>query len=51
VFESAPGEVWAAYADFDGIAPRHGIENRSDLFKMAASVIASITSSVQAKNR
>jgi hypothetical protein len=40
VFESAPGEVWAAYADFDWIAPRHGIENRSDLFKMAASVIA-----------
>jgi uncharacterized protein (DUF302 family) len=51
VFESAPGEVWAAYTDFDWIARRHGIDNRSDQFKMAASVIASITSSVQATNR
>src|SRR5262249_5204379 len=35
--------------DFDWIARRHGIKNRSDQFKMASTVIASITSSVTAK--
>jgi uncharacterized protein (DUF302 family) len=49
VFENDKGEVWTAYTDFDWIARRHGIENRSDQFKMASSVIASITSSVKAK--
>src|SRR5215469_12088602 len=49
VYESEKGEVWTAYTDFDWIARRHGIENRNDQFKMAASVIASITSSVRAK--
>ena len=43
------GQVWAAYTDFDWIKRRHGIENRDDAFKMASSVIASITSSVAAK--
>ena len=33
----------------DWIARRHGIENRTDQFKTASSVIASITSSVQAR--
>ena len=49
VFENEKGEVWTAYSDFDWIARRHGIKNRKDQFKMASSVIASITSSVKAK--
>jgi len=49
VFETEKGEVWTAYTDFNWIARRHGIENRSDQFKMASTVIASITSSVTAK--
>ena len=49
VFEDGKGEVWTAYTDFDWIARRHGIKNRSDQFKMASTVITSITSSVTAK--
>jgi uncharacterized protein (DUF302 family) len=49
VFENDKSEVWAAYTDFDWIARRHGIKNRNDQFKMASSVITSITSSVKAK--
>jgi uncharacterized protein (DUF302 family) len=49
VFEDESGEVWMAYTDFGWIARRHGIENRDEQFKMATSVIASITSSAQAK--
>ena len=49
VFENDKGEVWAAYTDFDWIARRHGIKNRNDQFKLASSVITSITSSVKAK--
>src|SRR5262245_25886455 len=49
VFENEKGEVWMAYADFDWIARRHGIKNRKDQFKMASTVIGSITSSVKAK--
>jgi uncharacterized protein (DUF302 family) len=49
VYENEQGEVWTAYTDFDWIARRHGIENRKDQFKMATSVIASITSIVKAK--
>jgi len=49
VFENEKGEVWAAYTDFDWVARRHGIKNREDQFKMASSVITSITSSVKAK--
>jgi uncharacterized protein (DUF302 family) len=49
VYENEKGEVWTAYTDFDWIARRHGIENRKDQFKMASSVITSITSSVKAK--
>jgi uncharacterized protein (DUF302 family) len=49
VFENEKGEVWTAYTDFDWIARRHGIKDRKDQFKMASTVIASITSSVQAK--
>jgi uncharacterized protein (DUF302 family) len=49
VFENDKGEVWTAYTDFDWIARRHGIKNRADQFKMASTVIASITSSVKPK--
>jgi uncharacterized protein (DUF302 family) len=49
VYENDKGEVWTAYTDFDWIARRHGIKNRQDQFKMASSVITSITSSVKAK--
>jgi uncharacterized protein (DUF302 family) len=49
VYENEKGEVWTAYTDFDWIARRHGIKNREDQFKMASSVISSITSSVKAK--
>jgi len=49
VFENEKGEVWTAYTDFDWIARRHGIKDREDQFKMASTVIASITSSVKAK--
>ena len=49
VYENDKGEVWTAYTDFDWIARRHGIQNRTDQFKMASSVITSITSSVKAK--
>ena len=49
VYENEKGEVWTAYTDFDWIARRHGIENRKDQFKMASSVITSITSSVKAR--
>src|SRR5262245_29986526 len=49
VFEDEQGQVWTAHTDFDWIARRHGIKNRSDQFKTASGVIASITSSVQAR--
>jgi uncharacterized protein (DUF302 family) len=49
VFENEKGEVWTAYSDFDWIARRHGIKNRKDQFKMASTVISSITSSVKPK--
>ena len=49
VFEDEKGAVWTAYTDFDWIARRHGIESRKDQFKMASTVINSITSSVKAK--
>ena len=49
VYENEKNEVWTAYTDFDWIARRHGIENRKDQFKMASSVIESITSSVKSK--
>jgi uncharacterized protein (DUF302 family) len=49
VFEDDKGAVWAAYTDFEWIARRHEIESRKDQFKMASTVIDSITSSVKAK--
>jgi len=49
VFENDKGEVWTAYTDFDWIARRHAIKNRKEQFKMASTVIESITSSVRTK--
>lgn len=49
VFQDADGAVWAAYTDFAWIARRHHIEDRGAAFGMATEVIASITSTVQAK--
>ena len=49
VTQDDKGQVWAVYTDFDWIKRRHGIKNRDDAFKMASSVISSITSSVAAK--
>lgn len=46
VIQDHAGTVWTVYTDFAWIAARHGIVNRSEQFKMASMVIASITSSV-----
>ena len=48
VFQDDSGTVWTVYTDFAWIAVRHGIVNRDEQFKMASTVIASITSSVKA---
>ena len=48
VIQDSAGTVWTVYTDFAWIAARHGIVNRTDQFKMASMVIASITSSVKA---
>ena len=49
VHQDANGDVWAVYTDFDWIARRHHIKDRSDAFKMASMVVQSITSSVKQK--
>ena len=49
VFEDENGAVWTVYNDFAHIEERHGIADRQAQFKMAAEVIASITSSVTAR--
>ena len=49
VFENEKGEVWTAYTDFAWIARRYGIKDREAQFKMASTVIASITASVAKK--
>ena len=43
------GQVWAVYTDFGWIARRHSIKDREAQFKMASTVIESITSSVKAE--
>jgi len=47
VIQDNAGAVWTVYTDFAWIAARHGIVDRTEQFKMAAMVIASITASVQ----
>ena len=49
VIQDERGDVYAVYTDFDWIAKRHGITNRKEQFETANKVVASITSSVQAK--
>jgi uncharacterized protein (DUF302 family) len=49
VYEDESGQTWAAYSDFDWIARRHGIKDREQAFKMAASVIASIAAAAATK--
>ena len=49
VNQDEKGDVWTAYTDFAWIARRHGITDREQQFKMASTVIDSITSSVKAK--
>ena len=50
VTQADDGSVWTVYSDFGWIAHRHGIKSRDAQFKMASQVIASIASSVAAKN-
>jgi uncharacterized protein (DUF302 family) len=49
VRQDEAGQVWTVYTDFGWIAHRHGIHDRDAQFKMASTVIASITSSVTSK--
>ena len=43
------GDVWAVWTDFDWIAKRHNIRNRAAQFKMATTVVNSITSTITTK--
>jgi uncharacterized protein (DUF302 family) len=49
VYEDEAGAVWAAWTDFAWIAKRHGITTRDAQFRMASSVVQSITSTLQPK--
>ena len=49
VHQDEKGDVWAVYSDFTWIARRYRIKDRDEAFATASNVIASITSSVQAK--
>jgi uncharacterized protein (DUF302 family) len=49
VIQDQSGAVWTVYTDFAWIAARHNIKDREAQFKMASTVIGSITSSVKAK--
>jgi uncharacterized protein (DUF302 family) len=49
VTQDDKGDVWAVYTDFNWIANRHGITNRSEQFKTASGVVASITGAVADK--
>jgi uncharacterized protein (DUF302 family) len=40
------GAVWAVYTDFNWIAQRHKITNRTEQFAMANKVVGSITSTI-----
>ena len=44
--EDDNGDVWAIWTDFEWIARRHNIHDRSAQFKMATSVVGSITSTI-----
>jgi uncharacterized protein (DUF302 family) len=49
VHQDSNGDVWAVYTDFDWIARRHHIKDRGEAFKMASTVIQSITSTIKRK--
>jgi uncharacterized protein (DUF302 family) len=49
VIQDEKGDVYTVYTDFDWIAKRHGITDRTEQFATANKVVASITSSVKAK--
>jgi uncharacterized protein (DUF302 family) len=49
VIQDERGDVYTVYTDFDWIAKRHGITDRTEQFATANKVVASITSSVKAK--
>jgi uncharacterized protein (DUF302 family) len=49
VIQDEKGDVYAVYTDFSWIAKRHNITQGAEAFQTASKVIASITSSVQAK--
>jgi uncharacterized protein (DUF302 family) len=50
VVQDNAGDVWAIYTDFEWIARRHNITVRDAQFRMAAEVIASITSAIKEKH-
>lgn len=43
------GDVWAVWTDFDWIARRHNIRDREAQFRMATTVVKSITSTIAGK--
>jgi uncharacterized protein (DUF302 family) len=43
------GDVWAVWTDFEWIAKRHSISDRVAQFKMATTVVNSITSTIVSK--
>jgi uncharacterized protein (DUF302 family) len=43
------GDIWAVWTDFDWIAKRHNIRNRDAQFKMATTVVKSITSTITSR--
>lgn len=43
------GDIWAVWTDFDWIAKRHNIRNREAQFKMATTVVKSITSTITSR--
>ena len=43
------GDVWAVWTDFGWIAKRHNISDRAAQFKMATTVVGSITSTITTK--
>jgi uncharacterized protein (DUF302 family) len=47
VLQDESGAVWAAWTDFDWIARRHGITDRSAQFATATGVVESITSTIR----
>lgn len=49
VIQDEKDDVYAVYTDFDRIAKRHRIANRTEQFDTANKVVASITSTVRAK--